>query len=598
MGSRGIYTLLGVLAATLCIVAWQVYRVRDRIAQEPPNTIAIIGDETQVTPVIESDLYLPEKEREFLWECEHRGNLLSETGWRSVSNAIVHNQHDELVAILADGFRGKVPASDLNHRFKDNEISAQRSSPAANLLQRQEFAKWLLDLRRPFISKPSISIATLSLAPRSQMDLTEDWQGKCRMRTSGQQTEKVSEIVVTFDFTITSTDRDKLDAAGWWSHCEITQIDSSESHEFLMREVAADRGFLLHTLHDNWNATSGQRVVSTGGVYLCDFNRDGYTDVLVTEPFSPRSTMLYRGLSEGHFEDATYEVRLPNLADADHALFADIDNDGWEDLLILGRGVFRNVEGTRFQDATRATNLTQLIIAGGLEGVSATVVDFDRDGLIDIYVTRADVSRFNQGSWIDGKSGAAANNQLLRNLGNGMFEDVTKASGTSGGRRSTFTASWLDANDDSWPDVYVIHEFGAGALLVNQQDGTFVEQQIAEHSDDFGSMGLVSGDIDNDGQVDLYVSNMYSKAGNRVMDNLSSEYYDTTTMAKLRRMVAGSQLHVNTGGGRFEPTSNREDIAAVKQAINIALVDLNNDGWLDIHATCGFMSKDRGKPDG
>ena len=144
----------------------------------------------------------------------------------------------------------------------------------------------------------------------------------------------------------------------------------------------------------------------------------------------------------------------------------------------------------------------------------------------------------------------------------------------------------------------MIHEFGAGALLVNQQDGTFAEQQIAERSDDFGSMGLVSGDVDNDGQIDLYVSNMYSKAGNRVMDNLSSEYYDTTTMAKLRRMVAGSQLHINQGECKFDPTENRNDIAAVGWGWGASLVDLNNDGWLDIHATCGFMSKDRAEPDG
>jgi hypothetical protein len=591
MRGRVLYTLVGVVAITSCVAASLFYRVR-----QPDETEPVVEKKAEVEE--DSSLFLPDAEREFLWECEHRGNVLSDRGWRVVSQGFQQQQAETLLKTLAESFRAVVPDSMGKRRSKDNFIILDRTVDATRDLGREEFVDWLLQLRGSSDSSPAAQFATLSLAPGARTDLAGDWKGRCRLRISGEHEGQRRETVVTFNFTIRDPQRETLDAGGWWSECQVTQVDSASSDEVLMREVAAERGLLLDTLHDNWTTKSGPRVVATGGIYLCDFNRDGYTDVLVTEPFSIRSTMLYRGLPEGRFEDATYELRLPNLPDADHALFADIDNDGWEDLIILGRAVFRNDGGKRFKDATQASNLTQLVLAGGIEGVSGTVVDYDRDGLIDIYVTRADVSRFNQGSWIDGKSGAAENNQLLRNVGNGMFEDVTKSAGASGGERSAFTANWLDANDDGWPDLYVIHEFGAGALLVNQQDGTFAEKQIAEHSDDFGSMGLASGDVDNDGRIDIYVSNMYSKAGNRVMDNLSSEYYDTPTMAKLRRMVAGSQLHINQGDCKFDPTENRDDIAAVGWGWGSALVDLNNDGWLDVHATCGFMSKDRGKPDG
>ena len=543
-------------------------------------------------------LYLPDEEREFLWECEHHGNVLSEYGWRIVSQAIHARDTETLQSTLAADFHGSVTSTSMETRYKNDAVLIQRSVGAKQAIGASDFIEWLLSLRKAIDSELAVQFATLSLAPASRSDLGGNWNGRCRLRISGQHKGRRHETFVKFNFTISEPERTNLDIGGWWANCEVTQIDSTESQNVLMQEVAAERGLLLSTLHDNWTTNTGPRVVGTGGIYLCDFNRDGRTDVLVTEPLSPRSVFLYRGLPEGQFEDATYELRLPNLPDADHALFADIDNDGWADLIFLGRAVYRNDSGQRFQDATRASNLTQLILAGGSEGVSGTVVDYDRDGLIDIYVTRADVSRFNQGSWIDGKSGALENNQLLRNLGNGKFEDVTQTAGASGGPRSAFTANWLDANDDGWPDVYVIHEFGAGALLVNQQDGTFVEQQIAEHSDDFGSMGLASGDVDNDGRIDVYVSNMYSKAGNRVMDNLSPEYYDDATMAKLRRMVAGSQLHINHGDFQFDPTENHDDIATVGWAWGSSLVDLNNDGWLDIHATCGFMSKERSKPDG
>lgn len=591
MRGRVIYTLIGVVAITSCVAASLLYRGREPDSREPTS-------EKKAEVAVESSLYLPDDEREFLWECEHRGNVLSERGWRTISKTLQQRQADELVKTLANDFRGTVAASAPESRFENDFIAIHRSINTRRELHRTEFVDWLLELQGSFDSGPAVQLATLSLAPALRTDLASDWKGRCRLRISGEHERQPREMVVTFNFTITTTRRESLDAGGWWSECEVTQIDSARSRKILMREVAAERGLLLSTLHDNWTSKSGQRVVTTGGIYLCDFNRDGYTDVLVTEPQSIRSTMLYRGLPEGRFEDATYDLRLPNLPGTDHALFADVDNDGWEDLIFLGRAVFRNDGGTRFQDATRVSNLTQLIVARGGEGVSGTVVDYDRDGLIDIYITRGDVSGFKQGSWIDGKSGEVENNQLLRNLGNGRFEDVTEVAGATGGQRSAFTANWLDANDDGWPDLYVIHEFGAGALLVNQQDGTFAEQQIAERSDDFGSMGLVSGDVDNDGQIDLYVSNMYSKAGNRVMDNLSSEYYDTTTMAKLRRMVAGSQLHINQGECKFDPTENRNDIAAVGWGWGASLVDLNNDGWLDIHATCGFMSKDRAEPDG
>ncbi|MBC8354840.1 MAG: VCBS repeat-containing protein [Planctomycetes bacterium] len=591
MRGRVIYTVVGVVAITSCVAASLLYRGRSPVFDDS-------GSETQANVTIESSLYLPDDEREFLWECEHHGNVLSEYGWRAISKAIQQRQGDELVKTLAADFRGSVTEPHAETRFENDFISLHRSVGTTHELHRFEFIEWLLTLRSAFDSAPVVQFATLSLAPTSRSDLAGDWNGRCRLRISGRHEQQPREIVVAFNFTISEPQRENLDAEGWWSNCEVTQIDSAKSQDVLMREVAAERGLLLSTLHDNWTTTTGSRVVGTGGIYLCDFNRDGYTDVLVTEPLSIRSTFLYRGLPDGRFEDATYDLRLPTLPGADHALFADIDNDGWEDLIFLGRAVFRNDSGAKFQDATRASNLTQLIIAGEIEGISGTVVDYDRDGLIDIYITRADVSQFNQGSWIDGKSGAAENNQLLRNTGNGMFEDVTKAAGAGGGQRSAFTANWLDANDDGWPDVYVIHEFGAGALLVNQQDGTFAQQQVAEHSDDFGSMGLASGDVDNDGNIDVYVSNMYSKAGNRVMDNLSSKFYDTTTMAKLRRMVAGSQLHINQGDCKFDPTENRDDIAAVGWGWGSRLVDLNNDGWLDIHATCGFMSKERAKPDG
>src|SRR5262249_33684225 len=152
--------------------------------------------------------------------------------------------------------------------------------------------------------------------------------------------------------------------------------------------------------------------------------------------------------------------------------------------------VFKNVEGRRFQDVTPLCNLH---LPAGAAGVA--VADYDGDGRVDVYVFRPGVGKAD--SWIDGKAGTGTGNQLWRNKGNWRFEDVTAASGTGGGERSTFTAVWLDANNDGRPDLYVPNEFGDGVLYLNQGDGTFRPRPLSDGPNDFGTMGAAAGDLDN-----------------------------------------------------------------------------------------------------
>ena len=90
-------------------------------------------------------------------------------------------------------------------------------------------------------------------------------------------------------------------------------------------------------------------------------------------------------------------------------------------------------------------------------------------------------------------------------------------------------------------------------LLVNNGNGTFTARPLADRPADFGTMGLAVGDVDNDGRIDIYCANMYSKAGTRVIGNLAPDAYPPAVMEKLRRFVAGSQLHLNKGGAEVRP---------------------------------------------
>jgi hypothetical protein len=215
---------------------------------------------------------------------------------------------------------------------------------------------------------------------------------------------------------------------------------------------------------------------------------------------------------------------------------------------------------------------------------------------VDVYVSnvapppRRAVSRT---SWIDDSSGVP--NQLFRNLGNFQFADVTEQAGAAAGRRSTFTSVWLDADSDDWPDLYVINELGNNVLLHNERNGTFTERHIGPEHDGF-AMGVAAGDVDGDGSFDLYIGNMYSKAGHRIIANIPPDEYPPELIDRMKSFVSGNLLLVNRTGTAFEPTS--PSVAGVGWAYGTGMVDLDGDGRLDLYGTAGFASFSRKEPDG
>jgi hypothetical protein len=410
--------------------------------------------------------------------------------------------------------------------------------------------------------------------------------------------------VVIFQYRVQPPTVERRGKPGWFLSAALKQTLVARSTRYLMHDVARERGMDPSLFHDNWEIlkknpdSDDAKWVASGGVFVCDFNRDGILDVLVTDI---NRFALYKGTPGGRFVDVTAEVGLPVIPKNENAIsnaacFIDIDGDGWDDLILGGR-VYQNVAdgngGRRFQEVKNA----QLPLPP--DTVSLVVADFDKDGRLDVYATRTAPMRK---SWLDGFAEAdKAGNRLLRNVGNWKFQDVTAAANASGGPRSCFTAAWLDANNDGWPDLHVINEFGNGVLLINQKDGTFREHLLGEGPLDYGSMGVAVGDINNDGWIDIYCANMFSKAGRRVISNMPPEGqggYPKEVMKTIERFVGGSQLHLNRGGGRFEQAGERLAVNAVGWAYGPVLADLDNDGWLDIHGLAGHLSRDRNKPDG
>lgn len=561
-----------------------------------------------------AELILDEGEREYLWQVEHHGLLLARHGFQPLADALSRGNQDALRNLLAPDFIGSVPGelrevrldTDFAHVLRQQYTGqplASEPSEVARFLARLMAYRALFSSNKP----PKVKLALMGLAPEKRGDTNGFWRGTCQLRMWGETVSSgPGEVVLYLAFRTAQPTEEALAQGKWLHACSLTQSQVAQAPAYLMREVTAERGIDARDFHDNW-PTHGTKT-NTGGVYLCDYDRDGILDVLITDL---NRHALYKGLPGGKFQDVTTEVGLPlALLDlpglAVMAVFVDMDGDGWEDL-ILGNRIYRNEGGRYFSDYTDRTNLRLPRDAAGI-----AIADFDRDGRVDLYVTRPGKDKAD--SWLEGKSGDPKGNQLWRNLGNWQFEDVTISSGTDGGHRSTGTAVWLDANNDGWPDLYVINEFGNGVLLLNQGNGTFREQFLAKGPGDFGSMGVTCGDIDNDGNIDLYVANMYSKAGNRVIGNLKPDTYPPDIMATMRQFVAGSQLYRNLGtekgvgtlsGGKgpdtffgFEPLAKQYQVAAIGWAYGAALVDLDNDGWLDLYTTCGFISQSRTEPDG
>jgi hypothetical protein len=590
-------------------------------------------------------------QRAYIWEIEHHGQLLGRYGFQRFADVLGRADREALRAFLAPDFWGQevegVPevraASDYvdvvrreraafsqnrgQESFPDldawqyQDVRKRLSTPVLQL-KRDEFCARLLQYRQLFSSVPHVSLALMNLAPQKRGAVDGLWQGTCQLRIWGEITPgQPGEVVLVLWYQIARPAESTFRQGGWLRACAILQSLTARAPRFLLREAAQERGIDRRRFHDNW--TDGVQGTTTGGVYLCDYDRDGYLDMLIVDL---KRIALYKGIPGGKFIDVTTEVGLPprllNPTGAHLvAAFADLDGDGWVDL-ILDKKIFRNLAGQRFEDVTHLSNLR---LPGDVSGIA--VADYDRDARLDLYLTCLTPSRAN--SWLNGKGDGKDRNYLLRNRGNWQFDEVAVPAGATGGDRSSFTAVWLDANNDGWPDLHVINEFGSGVLLLNQGDGTFREHRLTSGPGDFGSMGVAAGDVDNDGNIDLYVANMYSKAGNRVISNVFPGTYPEEIMATLRSFVAGSQLHRNLGvrgqeagirgqesAGRltqdsclltpdscclspdFEPLGQTWQVANVGWAYGPALVDLDNDGWLDIYATAGFMSQDRTKPDG
>ena len=352
------------------------------------------------------------------------------------------------------------------------------------------------------------------------------------------------------------------------------------------------------------------------GVSVVDLDRDGFDDFYVVDPWS--ENMFFHNRGDGTFEEVAAELGI-NIGDyTTSALFADFDNDGDTDLF-LGRSIRRALyfenENGRFVDRTE--DRFDVILPKWSFGI--TTVDYNSDGLLDIYVSTARNLEHIEAEWLTPGNNydkkmpvniGAANwqkmrkllqskdahafvnkigvpNVMLKNLGNGRFA-IPEESPELGVFRETLQSAWSDFDDDGDPDVYLVNDFGPNNLLRNDGNGRFVDVTEQTGTTDIGNgMGVTWGDYDNDGRQDLYVTNMYSKAGKRI--TASIPYLDE----RFTKSAQGNSLLRNLSGA-FERVSGAEPPALAVTTggwgWGSQFVDIDNDGYLDIYALSGYIT--------
>jgi hypothetical protein len=232
----------------------------------------------------------------------------------------------------------------------------------------------------------------------------------------------------------------------------------------------------------------------------------------------------------------------------------DFDGDGLLDVLLsswdtLGQcGLYRNLGNGRFTNVTREAGLE-----GVTGGLNIMQVDYNNDHWPDVYIVR--------GAWL-GEMGLIPDS-LLRNNGDGTFDDVTEAAGLMS-RHPALSAVWFDANNDGWIDLFVGNETKVKdaphpcQFFLNQHDGTFREIGQAAGAAVVGFVrGVGVGDFDNDGWPDLYISRLNE-------DNLL-----------LRNDGKRGEVH-------FTDVTSRMGVAEPRMSFPTWFWDYNNDGWLDI----------------
>jgi len=330
------------------------------------------------------------------------------------------------------------------------------------------------------------------------------------------------------------------------------------------------------------------QIASLGAsVSVCDFDNDGWNDFYVTNSCFGYKNALYHNQKDGTFSDVAESMGVADLNKEDSgvsmgAVWADYDNDGYEDLFVYKWGkpeLFKNEGGKHFTNVTEKSGLP-----GWINSNTAIWFDYNSDGYVDLFIGgyfREDIDLWHlkstnilTESFEYSQNGGR--NYLFKNTGKGTFIDVTAETGLTS-TRWTLAAGTADIDGDGFPELFIANDYGINEFYFNEKGKKFVEEgesTLIGLSPKSG-MNVSFGDIYNKGQFGIYVSNI-TEAGILLQGNnfwVPIGEKDKTLYANMAQ-----QAGIEDGGWSY----------------GVQFGDLNNDGFLDMYLANGYISGKKG----
>jgi hypothetical protein len=327
--------------------------------------------------------------------------------------------------------------------------------------------------------------------------------------------------------------------------------------------------------------------IGSGGAFL-DYDNDGDLDIYLInsgyhgpnkEKHPLATNRLFRQEAGGSFLDVTAASGLGEAGYGMGCTIGDFDNDGHIDVYATNYGadvLYRNNGDGTFANVTRAAGIDNRNWA-----CSAIFFDYDRDGFLDLYVTNylaydstvVCTDRAGRPDYCGPTGFAAVPDKLYHNNGNGTFTDVSLASNIATVASYGLGVVSAEFNDDGYPDVFVANDREPNFLWINQKNGTFTDEALPRGAAvnalglPAANMGVAVGDIDNDEDLDLFITHLREE---------------------------GSVFYRNIGGGMFQDDSSPARLAGISlpyTGFGTGFFDYDHDGDLDLAVVNGRVTR-------